>query len=534
MTTFRNFMRRGFRALLVVPALALAPACTDLTEVPSDALTPENAFKTEAEILAGVASVYAGLRGTHWGVYNLSEITTDEIIVPTRGSDWYDNGRWLEIHKHTWTANSGSALDDMNGTWNDLFSGVARANLMLSVMERQAQSTQRDQTIAELKVLRAWYYYLLMDHFGSVPLVTTTLVQQTPNVARDSLFRFIEAELLDVRTDLPRSWPSGQYGRVTRGAADAILASLYVNAQVYTGTLTATSFTKGAARWADARNFADSVILSGQYTLANDYKAAFRGDNSTNAEAVKENIFVVNYNSTRDLGMNFPMRTLHYYQVATGDGGPWNGFAATIDAYAKFDTVGSRDIRRDSTFLIGQQYYWAKPDSALHERPGTVGSKMLIFTPDIANENAATESEGPRYNKFPPLQRAESGNAHPNDYPFFRIAEMYLIRAEAKNELGQTGSAIDDINLVRARAFDPDKPLAAGLSQTQVRDAIFNERLFEFAGEGKRRRDMIRQGTYVSPRKFKPNATPIYKILFPIPQTQLQANPLLQQNPGYT
>src|SRR5215213_10249376 len=125
--------RAGLRALLV-PVLLLG--CTDLTEVPSDALTPENAFRTEEEILAGVASVYARLRSTMWGYYNLSEITTDEMIVPTRGSDWYDNGRWLEIYRQTWTANSGSALDDMNGTWNDLFSGVARANLMIDVIQK--------------------------------------------------------------------------------------------------------------------------------------------------------------------------------------------------------------------------------------------------------------------------------------------------------------------------------------------------------------------------------------------------------------
>ena len=102
-----SIRRAGVRALLV-PALLLG--CTDLTEVPSDALTPENAFKTEEEILAGVASVYARLRSTMWGYYNLSEITTDEMIVPTRGSDWYDNGRWLEIYRQTWNANSACCM----------------------------------------------------------------------------------------------------------------------------------------------------------------------------------------------------------------------------------------------------------------------------------------------------------------------------------------------------------------------------------------------------------------------------------------
>jgi hypothetical protein len=521
----RNSTVRGsLRALMLVPMLALAPACTDLTEVPDDALTPGNAFKTEQEILAGVASVYAGLRGTHWGVYNLSEITTDEIIVPTRGNDWFDNGRWLEIHKHNWTENSGSALDDMNGTWNDLFSGVARSNLMISVMNNQPDSEAKTRTLAELRTLRAWYYYNLMDFFGGVPLVTTTEVQQNPRVTRDSLFRFIEAELTESVEELPESWPAAQYGRVTKGVANAILASMYINARVYRGTVTAAGLELGPAMWQDALDAANAVINSGQYELAADWKAAFRHDNSTNAAAVKENIFVVNYTNVAGLGMNFPMRTLHYNHVTTGGGGPWNGFAAVAETYTAFN---ANDIRRDSTFLTGQQYSF-DDGRALTDR----NNNPLIYTVGIANETQATEGEGPRYNKFPPLSGAPSGDAHPNDYPFFRIAEMYLIKAEAMNELGQTGPALIELNRVRARAFDPDVPAVAA-TQGALRDAIFAERLFELAGEGKRRRDLIRQGTFLAARRFKPAVSAPYKVLFPIPSTQLQSNPLLEQNPGY-
>src|SRR5688500_17978383 len=135
MRIMRTFLSRSIGRMTVGAILLIGPAPiifsggTNLTEVPQDALTPTNAFRNDAEVLAGVASAYARLRSSMEGRYNLNEITTDEIIVPTRGQDWYDNGRWLEIFKHNWTPNSGSALDDMNGTWNDLFSGVARANL---------------------------------------------------------------------------------------------------------------------------------------------------------------------------------------------------------------------------------------------------------------------------------------------------------------------------------------------------------------------------------------------------------------------
>jgi starch-binding outer membrane protein, SusD/RagB family len=483
--------------MLLVPLLA----CTDLTEVPEDALTPSNAFKTDEEVLAGVASVYAGLRGTMWGYYNLSEVTTDEIIVPTRGSDWYDNGRWLEIYRQTWTANSGSALDDMNGTWNDLFSGVARANLMIDVIQKAGGATAT-RTLAELRTLRAWYYYMLMDFFGGVPLVTSTEVAQNPRVSRDSLFRFIESELNAVRNDLPPTWPAASYGRVTRGAADAILASMYLNARVFTGSVTTAGLTPGTARWADAVTAANRVINSGVYSLATNWNSNFSPTN----ENSPENIFVIVHNTTPGLGLNLPMRTLHYNQLSLG---PWNGFATIAETYNAFS---AQDARR-SMWLVGQQYSF------------NTGAT-------IANADAATESEGVRYNKFPPLPGAIDGNGHPNDYPFYRLAEMYLIRAEAQNELGNTAAAIADINIVRARAFSPAQPLATTLTQAQVRTAVLNERLLELAGEGKRRQDLIRHGQFVSARRFK-TAQGAHKILFPIPATQIQTNPKLTQNPGY-
>ena len=145
-------------------------SCTSLTEVPHDALTPETAFKTDAEILAGVAGVYSTLRAVeqNTGYESLQELTTDMIIVPTRGSDWYDNGQWLDLHRQTWTANSsGSAF--VNGAWNDMFGGVAKANLMIDVITKANSGAKGDSTIAELRVLRAWDYYMLQDMFGGVP-----------------------------------------------------------------------------------------------------------------------------------------------------------------------------------------------------------------------------------------------------------------------------------------------------------------------------------------------------------------------------
>src|SRR2546430_6383654 len=133
----RSALRFGLRSLLFAPVFFVGETCTKLTEVPHDALTTSTAFHTDAEVLAGVAGVYAQLRAIEWvGYIILQDLTTDVAIVPTRGSDWYDNGQWLDLHRQTWTPNSSGELAFVDGAWNDLFSGVAKANLIFSSIRR--------------------------------------------------------------------------------------------------------------------------------------------------------------------------------------------------------------------------------------------------------------------------------------------------------------------------------------------------------------------------------------------------------------
>jgi hypothetical protein len=526
----KTFMKRSLRrvtlgALLLVPALTLIQACTNLTEVPKDALTPDNAFKTDLEIVAGVASVYAGLRNTLWGYYNLSEIATDELLVPTRGQDWYDNGRWLEIHRQTWTANSGSALDDINGTWTALFAGVAKANQMVDIVEKSSSPTKA-QTLAELRGLRAWYYYMLMDFFGGVPLATTPELAAHERVSRDSIFRFVETELKAAAAGLPATWPGEYRGRMTKGAADAMLASLYLNARVFTATVSQGAVTLGAPRWVDAAAAADRVLASGQYSLALDWKKNFAVDNHDSPE----HIFWIAESSAPSLGMSLAMRGLHYNMLAPE---PWNGFATLAETYRAFDPA---DDRR-SIFLVGGPQKSYNSGAEVTDRQKV----PLVFTDTINNAEKANENEGARLMKFPPLPGASNGDSHPNNFPFFRLAEMYLIKAEALNEQGQTALGIAEANKIRSRHVPAALLLSAGLNQAQARQAILNERLFELAGEAKRRQDLIRAGTFTAERRMcsaliaaciKAAREP-YRILFPIPQTQIESNPLLKQNAGY-
>jgi len=324
---------------------------------------------------------------------------------------------------------------------------------------------------------------------------------------------------------------------MTRGAADAILASLYLNAEVFTGTVTAAGLTKGTQRWADALAAANRVLNTtpaGVYALETNWVKNFTADNYASKEiimATKE----LAANSPQDLGLNFMMRTLHYNSLSSQT--PWNGFATIAETYNAFDAA---DVRR-GMFLSGPQVNLETGQPAF-ARDGT----PLNFTIGISDPTAAKETEGIRVMKWPLDPNKVTVN-NGNDYGTFRLAEIYLIKAEAENELGQTPQAIIDLNTVRARAFSPAKPTTA-VTQAQVREAIYQERLFELMMESKRRQDLIRAGPlpggtanrYLVPWSFKLLSTeapttvrPAYKILFPIPQTQIETNPLLKQNPGY-
>jgi hypothetical protein len=520
-------MNTRIAAAGVIALCLFAPACTDLTEVPQSAITPENFYRNQVEVIGGLASVYAQLRSTNDDYYNLSEITTDEMIVPTRGSDWYDNGQWLDIHRQTFTANSPAALSLINGAWINLFQGVARANVVLGGIAN-VNFTSKPTVTAELRTLRAWYYFLLMDFFGGVPIVTDASIAARPRNTRQEVFNFVESELKAARPDLPAKWSADMNGRVTQGTVDAMLASLYLNAAVFNGTVSAAGLQFGTARWQDALNAANAVISSGQYALATDanmncstvgcgWRKNFSGDNYNSPEI----IFAVKYAPVSGLGLNFLMRALHYNQYTPS---PWNGFATLADTYYAFD---SKD-QRTQIFLAGPQFN-VLTGQPVNDRQGN----RLVFNPLIPDVTAASEGAGVRIMKWPPDPNAVQQD-NGNDYAFFRLGEIYLIRAEAENELGQTAAAIADINVVRARAFSPPNPVLTTLTQQQVRDAILNERLFELTAEGKRRQDLIRFNKFTQGTWYAKTSNAPHKVLMPIPQPQIDANPKLQQNPGYS
>jgi hypothetical protein len=534
----------GFSTLLlfVAPALTFLPGCTDLAESPTSSIAADNFYRNQDEIIGGLAGVYNTMRQMTEDYWYINEVTSDEYVVPTRGSDWLDGGKWLDMHRQTWTSSSPAGLTNINGAWVNLFTGIARANITLAAIENTTAITAGDKAIiqAEIRTLRAYYYFCLQDLFGGVPVVTDIEIKARPQNTRAEVSKFIEDELNATRLVLPVKWgttadPNYMNGRMTRGAADAILASLYINAEVFTGTVTATGLTKGTQRWQSALDAANRVLNStAGYALETNWVKNFTADNYASKEIIMATKELATNNP--DLGLNFMMRTLHYNSLSSQT--PWNGFATIAETYSAFDPA---DIRR-GIFLSGPQVNLETGQPAFERDKVT----PLNFTIGITDPTQAKESEGIRVMKWP-LDPAKVGVDNGNDYGTFRLGEIYLIKAEAENELGQTAQAIIDLNTVRARAFSPAKPTTA-VTTAQVREAIYQERLFELMAESKRRQDLIRAGPlpggtvnrYLLPWSFKLLPTeaagtvrPAYKILFPIPQTQIETNPLLKQNAGY-
>ena len=524
----------GLATLLLLPV----QACTDLTENPPSLINASNFFHTEAEVQAGLAGVYAQLRSTapEGSVYDANEVSTDEIVVPTRGSDWFDGGQWIDLHNQTWTPTTAGTRAFFNGAWNTAYTGVARANLFLAAMENSTVPNKA-RYVAEVRTLRAFYYYLLMDQFGGVPLVTDIKIALRPRNTRREIFDFVESELIAARdSGLPDKVPDAENGRLTQGAANAILANMYLNAGVFTkesaaGGINATGYNTcagvtvrgGQDACAAAIAAADAILNSGNYALADTFATIFRFDNGTS----KENIFAVKFAPKDGLGMGITMAALHYCQYAPLT--PWNGFSTLAQTYNAFDPA---DLRR-KVFLAGPQV------DVLTGAPATVRTcgkgAALNFTPAIGDIHAASEAEGARIYKWPADPAHVSQNSG-NDFAWFRLGEIYLIKAEALNE--QTpGSAValGLLNTLRNRNGHPVAPALGAIT----RAVILNERLFELYGESKRRQDLIRFGQYTTRTDAASGiidgkvASADYYVLFPIPQSQIDANPNLTQNPGY-
>ncbi|HVM87258.1 MAG TPA: RagB/SusD family nutrient uptake outer membrane protein [Puia sp.] len=508
---------KGKALTLIFCGAILSFSCTKLDQKVYTQVPDANFWQTPDQIAAGVAPAYQALQALPDGnLFEMNETSSGVLITPTRGNDWYDGGDHLALWLHSWNQDRGF----INGLWGDLFNGVGKSNFTLSVVNGLSNKpTNIDAINAELKVLRAYFYYLAMDNFGNVPLVTdfNTNPNSVSNSDRATLFAFVEKEVKDNIGSLSANVDKSTYGRITKWGAHMLLAKLYLNAGVYLGA--------GNERWADVISECDSVISSKKYSLSGNYFDNFAIDNTGSAE----NIFVVPFDKTYIGGNNWEMQTLHYQSNLTYglSGSPWNGYCATADIYNEYDNSD----KRKAMWLVGQQY--GSDGTALVDAQTNL---PLVFTPNVtstSDPSPAFRLVGARNIKYHP-EPGTAGNQS-NDMVLFRLADAYLMRAEAEFHLGDLASAAADVNLVRERAYG-ETPGGAHDWQTSDVTApnLLAERQREMMWECWSRQDAIRFGTFGNARNPGKTAdADAHWQIFPIPTPQITANPNLKQNPGY-
>ncbi|TDB59850.1 RagB/SusD family nutrient uptake outer membrane protein [Arundinibacter roseus] len=491
-------MKKSFTYLALAGAITMA-SCTNLEESIYGVIPQEGFGNTPEQLAALLGPAYSNVRDASWNWHN-HEVTTDVMLVPTRGADWYDGGNWLNYHRHTWSTLHGP----INDMWGWIFEGgINTINQLIPQVEGNAPAT------AELRAVRAFYYLLALDLFGNVPIITESGAASAATKTRAEVYAFVETELTAA---LPNLSEAKTYGRINKWAAQALLAKLYINAQVY----------KGSPEWAKCVAACDAVINSGQYSLESNFFNNF----SINNEGSTENVWAIPFDKNQAGGMTIAYRTLHYANQATYGlaDTPWNGFCSLADFYNSFE---NNDLRKQM-FITGLQ----KSASGANLKDAL--GNDLVFTIDVPKDEMTAQDvtyqgAGARLGKYQ-IQTNNVRTDQDNDWAMLRLADVHLMRGEAKFRLGDQAGALADVNPIRQRAG-----LAPATSLTL--DSILEERGRELAWEGWRRNDLVRFGKFTEvggkfTSKFMKNPA-AHTALFPIPQQRIDANPGLKQNPGY-
>lgn len=513
-------MKKILKLVSVVTATLMFVACTDLDEelkgdftttIPTTQFGTTNVNKaTPNDGLGGAFSRVLNGTANHGSYFSVQEVSTDEAVITQKGGDWFDGGIWLRMHRHEFDPQVGG----INGAWGDSYGGITQCNNLLASTDPQVSTPAAK---AQLRFLRAYFYWRLLDVFGRVKITTQPLVDvaQSPRI---DVYNFVVSELLAAIPDLPVG--KQEYGRANRYGAYALLSRVYLNAKVYKGLANHDVADLDAAIAA-----ADQVINSGLYSLDAEYKDVFDPDN---VEA-SEHIFVAPFDENTGGGLNFPYMTLHYPSQLTYDlrDQPWNGYSTLEEFYNSYD---ANDKRRAQNFIAGPQYDLnGTPILDLAFDPDDEDGAPINYTPEI-NQLAPSGSRqaGARLGKFNfKIGQIPDGD---NDFPLLRLGEVLLNKAEALYRKNGGTSGLTEINLLRDRA---DATPLASLSE----GIILAERGRELFQEALRRTDLIRFGAWGDAWWEKAAHSDAYKILMPIPIEQINATAgtafPLTQNPGY-
>ena len=542
--------------------------CTKLEEVVLDESSVTGL--TEKQIADGIiAPVYAGLPSLfqHTVYFALQEISTDEAILPYRGgTDWGDNGIYLSLHRHE----TMSTDPNVRNTWTVLTLSISRA-----VTAMNSLTTNKDASakvyLAEATGMYAYYNMVMLDLFGIV-FVKDDLGTASKILRGNEAVEYIKKKLLEAEPNLETT--SGP-GRLTKAGAWGLLARLHLNAAVYRD-LYGSTFTFTPEDMDKVNEYTSKIITSNQYGFAPDYWTIFNDENHTNKElvfAVDQRADLNGHNRLSYFTLSGDQFPLPAYVGANGTDGPGitsDFYRTWVSAYGSVDpaqadprfykknmnpTINGTDtcidaasFRYDRGILRGQQYGLLRVNGVFLKCPdgrlrigklfNVTRSKPTLpvdFTEQIDFTTAGSNySTGFRALKYEFSKGSVSGrNFGEVDIPIVRLADVYLMRAEAKLRKNDAAGALADVNLVRTSrtANITGSPLSS-----LTLDLLFRERGFELYWELQRRTDMIRFGKYEGAWTEKTN-TDKNKRIFPIPQTAIDGSSnlpgYLKQNQGY-
>lgn len=497
--------------LAAMVTVIMLGSCTKLDEETFASVKPSDYYNNEAEALSSVAALYSAMTNfaNVAAPWTISEIGTDEFVVPGRASGgWYDQNN-VDIMLHKPDGNNQQILN----AWNNIFtSGIGAANGLLQNLNNSAAVANLKGPIAEARGLRAYFYFYALDFWGNVPISTAPRLDQSNLPAtstRADVFKFVETEMLAAANDLPSVTTvnkTAYYPRLTKEAIYMALATLYLNAEVYTGT----------QRWSDAIAMCDKITATGAFALETNVVDCFKAGNKGNT---KEVIFAISMDPARSAGGNpfilysQPNLDQQRYNLPFA---PANGFSTHQEA---LDRYQDRDNRK-KLIEYGPQFY-------ADGRPLVDSKGVQLNLVNVTSYNAALDNEGYRVLKYVPEGVTWSGANGNNDLVLTRYADVLLTKAEAMFRSGNVAGALPIVNQLRLRSN------ASQLTVLNLKD-IEDERGREFIWEGHRRRDMIRFGDYfIGNWTFKTTNDPIWKGIYPIPNLQLSTNPKLKQNPNY-
>lgn len=512
-------------AIFTGTLLLMFPSCS-LDEDVYSLYTPETYYENETQVLSTLSGIYRNFaRICSMGqAYRIMEVSTDEQNVLGRINGWWQNTTFLELMEHTWTADN-SYIDS---GWDTFFEIVGQTNALIASLEKSDLDVE--DVIAELQALRAYAYFFLMDLYGNVPIFTNAKVEATDlpeQNTRTEVFDFVVSELSDAAQILPSQTDIGSeyYGRFTKEAMYALLATIYLNGEVYTGT----------AYYSEAITYADLVINSGAFSLLPDYFDNFVYDNEENAEMIFTGVFTPN--STGGIGHPFVQKTLPSISGGLFDlpYSPQNGFGTTEAIYNLYE---DEDVRKEMFFPYGPMINPNNGDTVMVESVVTDGTSALYVegestegpVPYVITEPTGLQNQsmtaGIKWIKWG-LDPETNGGSAGNDVAFLRYADILLIKAEALIRNGSTSDeALSLVNQVRERSN------ASTLTSIEF-DDILDERGRELAFEMTRRRDLIRFDKFTAAWQFKEESED-FRNLYPIPRAARDANPNLEQNPGYS